>query len=66
MQGITLIGIEYCEINHCRRSHYLVDTDADFANLPTGTDGAGSTATCIESKKVKIVNSEGNWVFFGG
>lgn len=64
--GIKLIEIEYCECQNKRIEHYVVDTDADFSNLPTGTAGTGSTATCLASKKVKVVNTEGNWVFFGG
>ena len=61
-----LIDIEYCECQQARIEHYVVDTDADFDNLPTGTAGTGSTATSLASKKVMVVNTEGKWVPFGG
>lgn len=48
-----------------RRYEYLVDTDADFKNLPE-CSGVGSTAVSIESGKIKVVNTKGEWVDFGG
>lgn len=42
---------------------YICDTDADFTNLPESC--VGSTAVSIESGKVMVVNTEGNWVEFG-
>ena len=42
---------------------FLCDTDADFTNLPESC--VGSTAVSIESGKVMVVNTEGNWVEFG-
>ena len=46
------------------RVEFIVDTDADFENLPEGC-GTGSTAVSIESAKVMVVNTEGKWVVFG-
>ena len=46
------------------RAEYLCDTDADFAKLPNAC--AGSTAVSIASGTVKVVNTSGKWVTFGG
>jgi hypothetical protein len=43
---------------------YLCDTDDDFASLPETT--VGSTAVSIASGTVKVVNTKGQWVTFGG
>ena len=43
---------------------YICDTDADFANLPEAC--TGSTAVSLESGKVMVVNTSGEWVAFGG
>lgn len=47
------------------RVEYIVDTDADLEDLPEGC-GTGSTAVSIESGKVMVVNTKGEWVAFGG
>lgn len=44
---------------------YILDTDADAANLPA-TCAAGSTALSCASGKVFIVNASGAWVELGG
>ena len=49
---------------------FLVDTEAEVANLPTETStglcgtlcSAGSTAIVAETKAVYILNTEGEWV----
>lgn len=46
------------------KKEYLCDTDADFENLPESTPG--SAAVSIESGKVYVVNTQGEWVPFGG
>lgn len=43
---------------------FIVDTEADVANLPECS--TGSSALVIESGAVYIVNTSGNWVAFGG
>jgi hypothetical protein len=43
---------------------YIADTDADLENLPKS--GTGSTGVSLESGKVKAVNTQGDWVNFGG
>lgn len=47
------------------RREYLVDTDADLENLPE-CPIPGSTAVSIASGKIKVVNTKGKWVDFGG
>ena len=44
------------------RREYIVDTDADFANLPKSDP---SSTAVSPSGKVKIVNASGEWVDFG-
>lgn len=41
---------------------YVVDTDADFADLPTCV--SGSKAVSAETGNVKIVNASGQWISF--
>ena len=62
--AIKLIKREYCAVVDCYRSEYIVDTDADFENLPEAS--TGSTALSVETGNVKIVNASGEWVAFGG
>lgn len=47
------------------RYEFIADTDADLKNLPECT-GTGSTAVSLESGKVMVVNTQGEWVEFGG
>lgn len=49
-------------VNGCRKE-YICDTDADFANLPEAC--TGSTAVSLESGKVYVVSTFGNWIPFG-
>ena len=43
---------------------YLCDTESDANALPDC--GTGSTAVVIETARVLIVNTKGEWVAFGG
>lgn len=47
------------------RYDYIIDTDADAADLPE-TCAAGSTALSCASGNVFIVNASGAWVLLGG
>lgn len=49
---------------HCNEwwKDYLCDTDADLEHLPQAS--AGSVAVSIQSGKVRIVNTQGEWVPF--
>ena len=62
--GFKLINHEYCPYNDEYKKEYLCDTDADFENLPA--DCVGSTAVSIESGAIRVVNTTGEWVTFGG
>lgn len=60
-----LISKNFVPYQDEERVEFIVDTDADFADLPEGC-GTGSTAVSIESGNVKVVNTKGEWVTFGG
>lgn len=58
------IAENFCPcINGCK-CEYIADTDADLENLPAA--GTSSTAVSLESGKIKVVNTNGEWVDFGG
>lgn len=59
--AIKLVHIEYCECLESYKREYIVDLDADFANLPKCC--VGSTAMS-PSGKFMIVNASGEWVPF--
>ena len=40
---------------------YVLDTEADIANLPK-TDAPGSTAFVIDTSSVYMINTEGEWI----
>ena len=53
------------EYNHCCCDYvckYIVDSDADFANLPKS---APASEALSPSGKIMIVNASGEWVAFG-
>ena len=58
-----LMGEAYCPYAGGRKREYLCDTDADIETLPESC--VGSTAVSIESGKVMVLNTEGNWGEFG-
>lgn len=60
--AIKLINSEYCPFNGAERKEFMVDADADFANLPKSC--AGSTALSPFGN-MQIVNASGEWVAFG-
>lgn len=61
--AIKLMTREWCKCTQDYRHEYIVDTDADFTDLPAC--GTGSTAVSIESGRVMVVNTSGEWVEFG-
>lgn len=63
--GIKLISSSYCGCIEDNQKEYIVDTDADLEKLPK-CSGTGSCAVSLESGKVKVVNTQGEWVVFGG
>lgn len=62
--AIKLMSREWVPFTHDYRCEYICDNDADFASLPESS--VGSSAVSLESGKVMIVNTSGNWVAFGG
>lgn len=63
--GIKLTDQNFCPYSKEYVKEYIVDTDADFANLPADAC-TGSTAVSLASGTVKVVNTAGEWVTFGG
>lgn len=62
--AFKLVKREYvCYLNKYQ-CDYIVDTDADIADLPEGC--TGSSALVVESGSVYMVNASGDWVLFGG
>ncbi len=59
-----LINKEWCPILDTYKSDFIVDTDADIANLPVCC--TGSSALVVETGAVYMVNASGVWVVFGG
>ena len=43
---------------------YLCDAEADISTLPVC--GAGSSAVCIDTGAIYLVNTQGVWTKFGG
>jgi hypothetical protein len=64
--AIKLLTREWCKCADEYKHEFIVDTDADFDALPTEGVGTGSTAVSLESGTVKVVNTQGEWVTFGG
>lgn len=60
--AIKVINREYCPYLGDMQYEYICDTDADFASLPKCC--TGSTALSIQSGKVQMVNTQGEWVAF--
>lgn len=59
-----MIDEAYCPYVRAMRREFICDTDADFADLPECC--VGSTAVSLETGNVRVVNSKGEWVAFGG
>lgn len=61
--AIKLTNKEYCPFVDEYKSEFICDTDEDFANLPKCC--TGSTAVSLQSGKIRVVNTVGEWVPFG-
>ena len=61
--AIKQINAEFCALQNDYKREFIVDSDADFANLPKSC--TGSTAIS-PSGNIRIVNASGEWVAFGG
>jgi hypothetical protein len=62
--AIKMVNSEGCTHADVYRCDFIVDTNADFENLPKCC--VGSTALSAESGDVMIVNASSNWVKMGG
>lgn len=61
--AIKMTNIEWCSCTNDYRKEFMMDTDADMANLPKCC--VGSTAIAVSSGEVYMVNASGDWVVFG-
>ena len=62
--AIKLTDREYNPFVDDYKCEFIVDADSDFENLPKAC--TGSTAVSITTGNVRIVNTSGIWVEFGG
>lgn len=62
--AIKLMNREWACCLNDYQYDYIVDTEADVANLPECC--SGSSALVVESGAVYMVNASGNWALFGG
>ena len=60
--AIKMVSRKWCGCVGAYKKEFIVDTDADFANLPEAC--TGSVALSIESGNMMIVNASGKWVAF--
>lgn len=63
--AVKMMARDYNSCCDDYRCEFIADTDADLENLPACTR-TGSTAVSLESGRVKVVNTKGKWVEFGG
>lgn len=61
--AIKLTDRKWCAHADDYQHEFICDEDADFENLPEA--GTGSTAVSIQSGKVMVVNTQGEWMPFG-
>jgi hypothetical protein len=59
-----LIKIEWCPHLDSYKHDYIVDTEADIADLPECC--TGSSALVVESGSIYMVNASDVWALFGG
>lgn len=62
--AIKKINREWCPHLGDYQKDFIVDTEADVANLPECC--TGSSALVVESGAVYMVNASGEWAVFGG
>lgn len=62
--AIGLANKVWCSCQGEYQMDYICDTEEDFKDLPKAT--TGSCAICIATGEVKMVNTAGEWVDFGG
>ena len=62
--GHKIIDKRFIPLTNQVMYDYIIDTDEDVANLPQSP--VGSNAVSLASGKVFVVNTQGEWVAFGG
>ena len=62
--GHKIIDKRFIPLTNQVMYDYIIDTDEDVANLPQSP--VGSNAVSSASGKVFVVNTQGEWVAFGG
>lgn len=62
--AIKLVNREWANCLNDYQCEYIVDTEADIANLPKCC--TGSSALVVESGAIYMVNASGVWAVFGG
>ena len=60
--AIKIISSEYCAYVDDYKREFIVDTDADFNDLPPSCPGSTALSP---SSAMRIVNASGEWVPFG-
>ena len=62
--GHKIIDKRFIPLTNQVMYDYIIDTDEDVANLPQSP--VGSNAVSLASGTVFVVNTQGEWVAFGG
>lgn len=65
VKAAILINENWCPYRKGYVKEYICDSDGGFARLPANAC-PGSTCVSLESGTVKIMNTSGAWVTFGG
>ena len=61
--AIKVIDVEWCKVQNEYVYDYIVDTEADVAELPKCC--TGSSALVVETGVVYVVNASGKWAVLG-
>jgi hypothetical protein len=62
--AIKLVNREWCAFQNGYQDDYIVDTEADIADLPKCC--TGSSALVVESGAIYMVNASDVWAAYGG
>ena len=62
--GHKIIDKRFIPLTNQVMYDYIIDTDDDVANLPASP--VGSNAVSLATSNVFVVNTQGEWVAFGG
>lgn len=62
--AFKLVNRKWCPFRNAYQHDYIVDTEADIADLPECC--TGSSALVVESGAIYMVNASGVWAAYGG